>query len=126
MKRKDAKDAQDTKDMEEMPDSKIPIGRCLDDFKFIVCIEVYKVDDDGKRIKGVAYLKDRDIAEAYAQQFVDASYYKTRDVVVITNGKLSFLVGEAIYIAENENVRLTIREQALKKLTSAERKVLNL
>lgn len=102
------------------------VGQDLSGFKVIIMTEVFKTDDDGRRSRSLGYFKDVTIAKAFAGSQTDAPWHKTRDVYVLTDGKVGFLLNtsESVQILEDEKVLVQIREKALAKLTPAERKIL--
>jgi hypothetical protein len=119
----------DKKDREDKPGLGIPkklMSKPLSDFRFMLCTEVYRVDEDGKEIESIIYLASGDVAKAYAGQMVDPEYYKTREVSAITDGEDTFLVGKPIHLSSEEETLVNIRAKALGKLTEAERRVLGL
>ncbi len=112
--------------MVEPMDINVFVGQDLSSFKVIIMTEVFKVDGDGRRSKSLGYFKDVTIAQAFAGSQTDAPWHKTRDVYVLTDGKVGFLLNtsESVQILEDEKVLVQIKEKALAKLTPAERKIL--
>jgi hypothetical protein len=101
------------------------VGMNLDGFTVQKCTEVYKIDDDGTKTKSVGYFKDKEVAEAYAQNKVHAAWHKTKPVYLLTDGKIGVLMGERVALIDDEaTIVVEVRDAILAKLTPAERKIL--
>lgn len=101
-------------------------GKDLTDFRVQEFTEVYKTNDDGRKVESIAYFQDENIAKAFAQNQVDANWHRTGKALVLTDGKVGFLLGQPIRIASDEQAELEIRKKALAKLSNEERKVLGI
>jgi hypothetical protein len=107
------------------------IGKKLDGFTIQEYTEVYKtvyktdVEGRGKE-KSLGYFKDNAIAEAFAGKQTDAAWHKTEKVFLLTNGTVGFLLGNSVKLIDDEKASLEIKQSALAKLSSAERKILGL
>jgi hypothetical protein len=115
----------ENKDKKEL---KSLVGLSLASFTFIVMHEVYRTDFDGRRTAVVGYFKDPNIASAFAESKEDQNFHKTTEVLVLTNGVVHYLVidGYEIAILNDEEEALKLKERALTKLSSAEKKILGL
>lgn len=103
------------------------IGLSLDGYTVRQMHEVFKADEDGGKTETKGYFRDANIAAAWAQGQTDASWHKTREVLVATNGQRFFLfTGQEIAPFSDERAALQVRETALAKLTEEERAVLGL
>lgn len=102
------------------------MGRKLDDFKIQEYTEVYRTDFDGRKSQVLGHFKDASIAKAFAANQTDSGYCKTEPVLLLTNGKDGFLLGGPALLVDDEKAALEIKEAALKKLTSDERKILGI
>jgi hypothetical protein len=102
------------------------IGAELNEFTVEKFTEVFKVNDDGRKSKSLGFFRDENIAKAFAGNQKDANWHKTSNVLVLTDGKNGFLVGDSIVILDDEQTLLEIREKAMSKLSDAERKVLGI
>ncbi len=102
------------------------IGQNLSSFTFVMMYEVYHTDFDGRKSSVVGYLKDPNIASAFADSQVDASTTKTSGVLVFTNEVDYYLItdGGTITILNDEEEVVKLREKALSKLSQAERNIL--
>jgi hypothetical protein len=88
--------------------------------------EVYRTNDDGVKIKSLGFFLNEEIAIAFAQLQADSAFHKTVKTYVLTNGKVGFVFGAAINLLDDEEAALKIRENALRKLSKAERQALGL
>jgi hypothetical protein len=103
------------------------INQGLEGFSVQVFAEVYKVDEDGKKVSTIGFLSDHDIAKAFCQNQTDISYYRIGTVLLLTDGKIGFVLGlRATEIMDNDEVVAKIKKKALAKLTPEERKILEL
>jgi len=102
-------------------------GKKLEGFTVEQYTEVYKTDVEGRgKEKSLGYFRDEDIAKAIAGKQTDAAWHKTEKAFLLTNGKIAFLLGEAVKLVDNEASALEARQAALAKLTPEERKLLDL
>lgn len=104
------------------------IGKDLAGYSVEELHEVFKVNDDGKKVKSVGYFRSEDIANAFAGNQVDAPWHKVRKAFVLTDGGTNgfLLSGEPVKLLNDEEAALEIRNAAVAKLSSAERRVLGL
>lgn len=102
------------------------VGKSLDGFTVQEYTEVYMTDNDGRISKSLDHFKDESIAKAFAGHQPDAAWHKTRKVLLLTDGKVAFVLGERVTLVDNEKMALEVKEAALKKLTPEERKVLGI
>lgn len=102
------------------------VGVPLDEFTIRRFTELYRVDEDGRRAKSIGFFKDPDVARATARGQVDSAYHQTREVPLLTNGVVAFLVGEQVTLIDEEAAKLTAIQAALLKLTPEELKLLGI
>lgn len=105
------------------------VGKTMQFFEIRWAIEVYRVDEDGLRIYAVGYFTEPHIAEVFVGTQVDgAKCNRTREVLVLTNGNIAFLVSddEQVEMFDDKEKIFGLREVTLSKLTPAERKLLGL
>lgn len=104
------------------------IGKDLAGYSVEALHEVFRVNDDGKRTESVGYFRSEDIANAFAGNQRDASWYKVRKAFLLTNGSTDgfLLSGEPVTLFNDEEAALAIRAAAIAKLSPAEQRVLKL
>lgn len=102
------------------------VGALLGGFEIKHYTEVYRTDVDGVKTTSLGYFEDEDVAVAFADSQSGSAYLKAENVLLLTDGKQAFLIGEAVQLMDDEQAALQVREAALKKLTPAERKLLRL
>ena len=103
------------------------VGKPLHDFSVRVMTEVYRTDEDGRKVKAVGYFFDPQVAQGWVDGMTDKHYHKTVHVLVLTDGTRAFLLNsETVEITGDEQAKLEIQDKALAKLTPAERAVLGL
>lgn len=102
------------------------IGKDLKGFKIAKMTEVYFMDLDGRKSNSVGFFKNPNIAEAFAGVQTDAAFHKTQPALVLTDGKVGYLIAEQdpIKLFDDETEALEIKKKALAKLTPAERKLI--
>ena len=88
--------------------------------------EVFRINDVGVKSKSLGFFRDENIAKAFAENQTDASWHKTRNVLVLTDGKLGFLIGESITIADEESAIHEIKQKAMAKLSKSEKSILGI
>lgn len=89
--------------------------------------EVFKVDNDGKKLQSVGYFRDMDIAFAFAGAQVDAPWHKVQKAFVLTNGTYGFLMtGQSATLLDDGLAMKDIRNAAKAKLSEAEQRVLGI
>ena len=98
----------------------------LEGFQVQLLTEVFRVNEDGRKTKSVGFFKDANIASAFAQNQVDASYHKVGNVWALVKGTDAILLGEGIELSSDEQAEQMVRQSALAKLSVEERKVLGL
>ncbi len=77
------------------------IGKKLDGFTVEEYVEVYKTNFDGSKAKSLAFRKSEEEAEEVINKQVASQWFKTRRVLILTNGKIGFLLGEKIDLTVN-------------------------
>ena len=104
------------------------VGRDLTDFQVIEITEVYKVNEDGRRIVSLGFFKKAHIAKAFASNRVDANFHKVESVIVLTNGKVAFVLDQQrpVKIFDDEEEVLKLREKIVAKLSIDERRLLGI
>lgn len=103
------------------------IGKKLDEFTIQEYTEVYKTDVEGRgKEKSLGYFKDDGIAKAFAGNQIDSAWHKTVRVLLLTDGKVGFLLGDSVKLLDDEKASLEIKQSALAKLSPEERKVLGI
>jgi len=90
-------------------------------------VEVYRVNEDGRKSSSVGFFRDENIAKAFCQNQTDASWHRTNKIIALTNGEAVFqLKAEDAPFFDSDKVKLEIREKALAKLSPEERRLLGL
>jgi len=102
------------------------VGQKLNEFAVVEYTEVYKTNDDGFKSKSLGFFKDADVAKAFAGNQTDAAWHKTETVLLLTNGKVGFLLGDSVELLDDEKATLEIKKSAMAKLSPSERKVLGI
>ena len=103
------------------------IGKKLDGFTIQEYTEVYMTDVEGRgKEKSLGHFKNDSIAKAFAGNQTDPAWCKTEKVLLLTDGKVGFVLGESVKLIDDEKAALEVREAALAKLSPAERKILGL
>ena len=85
------------------------LGMKLDGFRIEGRTEVYKVDDLGRRTYTIGFLPD-EIAAAFVQHQTKPGRCRERKVLVITNGKTGFLLGEDARILNDVEEALKVQK----------------
>src|SRR5690606_33783824 len=70
------------------------LGMPLQGFYVREMSEVYTVDIDGLKNKTIGFFKDNKIANAFRNQQTDASLFKVKKKIVLTNDEIAFVIGE--------------------------------
>jgi hypothetical protein len=91
------------------------MGKKLTDFTIEEYTEVYITDVDGFKVKSIIFLKDGDIAKTIAEQQAEFNYVKTDKILILTNGKIGFLLGELITIMDDEQAIFSFKFSLLEK-----------
>ena len=102
------------------------IGKPLTEFQIVQMTEVYRTNEDGGYTKSEGCFMSKVMALAYASKVSDSFYMGTRSVLVLTDGREAYFLGEAAEVADEVAARDTVLKQALSKLTAAEIQVLGL
>lgn len=105
------------------------VGMKLESYEIVKMTEVFRINDDGRRMSAIGYFTSPHIAEVFAgTQSGGTNYNQTREVLVLTDGHIAFLVTDdfQIEVFQDEKEILRLKEVALSKLTPAERKLLGL
>lgn len=104
------------------------VGKDLKGFKIVEMTEVYRVNEDGRKSISLGFFKDLNIASAFAGGQTDASWHKTGQALVLTDGTVGYVIAQQdpVKLFEDEAEVLKIKERVVAKLTIAERKVLGL
>jgi len=108
------------------PEIKGLIGQDLSGFKLEILTEVYMTDEDGIKRGTAGFFRDKNVAEAFADNVTDANFTKTAEAAVFHNGTIGFRLAEEVKLLDDEKEALRLREAALAKLSPAERAVLKL
>ena len=118
----------DLREQEEIKSLASLVGKELKNFRIAVYTEVYKTDDDGKKVKSIGCFTNGDIAKAFAQNQVDKNWHQTSEVLILTDDVNGFLLdkAESVKIFSNEKAVLEIKKKAMEKLSAEEIKVLGL
>lgn len=111
---------------ENIVQSKDLIGKKLDGFSVQIYTEVYRVNEDGKKIDSLGFFRNSTIAKAFADGLTDAPWHQTEQELVLTNGEVGFLLGESVKLLSDEQAALEVKEKALAKLTPEEIELLKL
>jgi hypothetical protein len=102
------------------------IGQALNEFRVVRMTEVYRTDSDGRYTKSEGCFMGEVEARAYAKSLSDSGYTGTRGVIILTDGRAAYFMGEVAAIADEASVLESIRKKALSKLTAEEIQVLGL
>ena len=102
------------------------VGKDLKGFKIVEMTEVYRVNDEGRKSGSLGFFKDPNIATAFAGVQTDASWHKTGQVLVLTDGTVGYVITEQepVNLFDDEAEALEIKKKAIAKLSPAERKLL--
>ncbi len=102
------------------------IGKDLKGFKIVEMTEVYRVDFDGRKSSSLGFFKDPNTAEAFAGVQTDASWHKTGQALVLTDGTVGYVIKDQkpVKLFDDEAEALEIKKKALAKLSPAERKLI--
>ena len=96
-------------------------------FRVEELVEVYGTNDDGCKTSSTGFFRDENLAKAFVQNHVDASWHRTDNVLVLTDGKVVFrLEPECAPIFDDTVATQEVRQKALAKLTAEERRLLGL
>jgi hypothetical protein len=113
------------KALDEM-DPKNLVGIPLTSLKVERLTEVYEIDSDGRYASSKGYFRDVNVAMAYSINQASPEYYRTREVIALTNANRGIILGESIILENDEVVAKRIREQVLGKLSPEERRVVGI
>jgi hypothetical protein len=103
------------------------VGKDLQGYSVQKLHEVYRVNEDGRKAQSIGYFRSEIIAKAFAEHQTDASWHRTAEAFVLTDGKDGFLLtGESVTLLDDEQASLDARNAAVSKLTAAERTLLGL
>ena len=102
------------------------LGKSMDGFTVQELVEIFKTNEDGQKTITLGYCHSENVANAFVGTQIDANWYKTAKVVVLTNGKEGFLIGEVIALLDDEIIAAEAKKKALAKLSPEERKLLGL
>jgi len=102
------------------------LGISLGRFTIEELTEVYRIDEDGRKISSLGFFRNEKIAKGFAHIQVDAAWHKTGKKFVLTDGKNGFVLGEPIEILDDEKAKLDIAKTARSKLTQEEAEALGL
>lgn len=101
------------------------VPRDLAGYQLVKMTEVYRVNDDGVKIKSLGFFRRAEVAEAFRGAQTDANWHKTCEKLLLTNGIYAFVVKQSqVTLFDDEHEALRLREHALSKLTDAERSLL--
>lgn len=108
----------------------------LEDYRVSELIEVFKVNELGERLNEPSlFFFDEDVAQGFIELQPNAKSYRVCKALVLYNQKatrldeddvIGFLIGAPCTIVAEQAIREEIRQNALKKLTSSEIKLLNI
>ena len=101
------------------------IGKDLKSFKIVEMIEIFRVDEDGRKSRSLGFFKNPDVAVAFASAQVDANWHLTQPKLVLTDGNVSFVIDEQgpAKFFNNEKETVALREKAIAKLFLADHKI---
>ncbi|MDO8495267.1 MAG: hypothetical protein Q7S32_01915 [bacterium] len=88
--------------------------------------EVYRTDEDGRKVESLGFLHNEDVAKAFAEALNDSNYTKIGKAFVLTNGKEGFLVGQPVILLNEREIEANVRIMIMGKLSPAQRKLLGL
>ncbi len=92
--------------------------------------EVFGRSEDGLRKRSIGYFEDARVAEAFAAQESGKEFCScgTREAYVLTNGLVGFLLDESepVYLFNDDEEMLRIRDKVRAKLDPATRAILGL
>lgn len=101
------------------------IGKDLKGYTISEMTEVYRVNEDGRKIGTVGFFKKSDVAAAFAEA-EDEHYLGTGLAFVLTNGTTGFVIGEPemVKLFDDEAEALRLKEKAIASLSPAQRRLL--
>lgn len=102
------------------------MGLSLEKFTIKELTEVYRVNDDGRKISSLGFFRSEKIAKGFAQIQVAAAWHETGKKFVLTDGKIGFVLEESIKLLDDEQAKLDIAKKARFKLTQEEADALGL
>ena len=103
------------------------IGKKLDGFTVQEFTEVYRTDVEGRgKDKVLGYFKNEGIAKAFAGNQTYFAWHKTEKVLLLTDGKVAYIIGDEAQLMNDEKAKLQVLQSARAKLSPAEREILGL
>jgi len=102
------------------------LGVSLKGFSVKELTEVFKTNDDGRKVESLGFFQSEKIAKGFAQTQVDAAWHKTRKQFVLTDGEIGFVVEDSVEILDDEEGKLEIAKKARAKLSTEEAEALGL
>ena len=85
------------------------VGQDLSGFHVIEIIEVYSIDDDGRKLRTLGFFSNRDEAQVFAES-ENANHRKVEVTLILTNGEVGYVISEkdpvALFKDEVEVVKL--------------------
>jgi hypothetical protein len=102
------------------------VGKDLKGFKIIEMTEVYQIDDNGLRSSSIGFFKDPNTAVAFVGVQTDASWHKTGQALVLTDGIIGYVITqlEPVKFFDDETEVMNVKKKVIAKLSPAERKLL--
>jgi hypothetical protein len=101
-------------------------GKELEGFITEELHEVFEIDTDGKRVKSVAYFRDKNLAIAYKDNQKDPMYHKVETVHAITSGTIGYKISDMFILIDEEETTKVVKQKVLAKLTREEKVLLGL
>ncbi len=98
------------------------VGVPMKTFRVIQTTEVYKAHASGARAQSIGCVDDVELAAAFAEQ--QEGKCDTRQVVLLTDGTTSVILGELVELLDKEVLEGQTRNLIFQKLTPAERKLM--
>lgn len=102
------------------------VGKDLSGFRIVEMTEVYKTNDDGRKIKSFGFFTDPRVATVFADTQTDANRHNTGPALILTNGTVGYVLTDSLPVTlfEEGAVIPLLKERILTKLTPAERMIL--
>jgi len=104
------------------------IDRDLRNFKIIEMTEVFRVNDDGRKVSSLGFFKDSNTAVAFKGIQKDANWHKTEQTLVLTDGTVGYNItgGNPVHLFDVESAVIKIKKKAIARLSRAELRILGL
>lgn len=101
------------------------VGRNLNGFTITEMTEVYFMNDDGQKSGTVGFFRRPAVAEAFVGMQSDASWHRTRQTLVLTDGIVGFVImpQNQVNLFDDGDKELEIKKKAIEGLPPAVRRL---